>query len=78
MRATGEAVFADAAEADERLKSAQGALDIALIEAFREAAKRGRRGLVILGDPGSGKTTASTAPDARAIRVLHPQLVSCC
>lgn len=57
LRATGEAVFADAGEAEERLKSAQGALDIALIDAFREAAKRKRRGLVILGDPGSGKTT---------------------
>lgn len=39
------------------MKSAQGALDIALIDAFREAVKRKRRGLVILGDPGSGKTT---------------------
>ncbi|MGQ0443887.1 MAG: hypothetical protein ACT4O2_01855, partial [Beijerinckiaceae bacterium] len=51
------AVFADAGEAEERLKSAQGALDIALIDAFREAANRKRRGLTILGDPGSGKTT---------------------
>ena len=57
LRASGDAVFADAREGEERLKSAHGALDIALIDAFREAAKRRRRGLVILGDPGSGKTT---------------------
>jgi predicted NACHT family NTPase len=50
-------VFADAREGEERLKSAHGALDIALIDAFGEAAKRRRRGLSILGDPGSGKTT---------------------
>jgi hypothetical protein len=57
LRASGDAVFADAREGEERLKSAHGALDIALIDAFRETAKRRRRGLVILGDPGSGKTT---------------------
>jgi predicted NACHT family NTPase len=57
LRASGDAIFADAREGEERLKSAHGALDIALIDAFREAAKRRRRGLVILGDPGSGKTT---------------------
>ncbi len=57
LRATGDAMFADASDAAERLKSGHGTLDIALIEAFREAAKRKRRGLAILGDPGSGKTT---------------------
>jgi formylglycine-generating enzyme required for sulfatase activity len=57
LRASGDAIFADAREGEERLKSAHGALDIALIDAFREAAKCRRRGLVILGDPGSGKTT---------------------
>ena len=45
LRASGEAVFADAREGEERLKSAHGALDIALIDAFREVAKRRRRGL---------------------------------
>lgn len=32
-------------------------LEILLLEAFRQSEKRGQRGLVILGDPGSGKTT---------------------
>ena len=56
LRGTGDAWFADAADAEDKL-GAQGAADIALINAFREALARKRRNLVILGDPGSGKTT---------------------
>ncbi len=57
LRSAGEAAFADAAEAEQRLREAQAAREIPLIEAFREARQRRRRGLLILGDPGSGKTT---------------------
>lgn len=57
LRAVGDAAFADAADAQERLREAQGACEIPLIEAFRKAGKHKRRGLMILGDPGSGKTT---------------------
>jgi hypothetical protein len=46
-----------AAENEERLGQGGGAENIALVEAFREAKQRGRRGVVLLGDPGSGKTT---------------------
>lgn len=57
LRAVGDSEFADAADAEKRLRGAEAAHEITLIEAFREAGQRKRRGLVILGDPGSGKTT---------------------
>ncbi len=57
LRPTGDAEFADAAEAEARLRASEAGREIPLIEAFREAFQRKRRGLVILGDPGSGKTT---------------------
>ena len=50
-------MFADAKEAEELPWSAQATFDLSLADAFREASKRKRRGVVILGDPGSGKTT---------------------
>ena len=56
LRGTGDAQFADAADAEFKL-GGQGATEIALIDAFHEALARKRRNLVILGDPGSGKTT---------------------
>lgn len=56
LRGTGDSRFADAADAEAKLR-AHGSPDIALIHAFREAQARKRRNLVILGDPGSGKTT---------------------
>ena len=56
LRGTGDAQFADAADAESKL-GGQGATEIALIDAFRDALARKRRNLVILGDPGSGKTT---------------------
>ncbi len=56
LRAFGNSHFADSQDALEQLK-VHGSHDIPLIEAFREALKRKRRGVVMLGDPGSGKTT---------------------
>ncbi len=57
LRGVGEACFADAADAEKALRECDAAKEIDLPEAFRESAMRGRRGLVILGDPGAGKTT---------------------
>ena len=61
LRGSGEAAFADATDADRKLRNG-GDLgvrhdEIALTDAFRRAGELHRRGLVILGDPGSGKTT---------------------
>ena len=47
LRASGDAVFADAREGEERLKSAHGALDIALIDALRSGQAQAPRS----GDP---------------------------
>jgi len=55
LRGSGDGHFADAEEAAMKLRE-QGS-DIALIEAFKQAKARKRGHLVILGDPGSGKTT---------------------
>jgi formylglycine-generating enzyme required for sulfatase activity len=57
LRIQGEAAFANAEDAARRLRGPEGARIIALSEALREVHQRNRRGLVILGDPGSGKTT---------------------
>ncbi len=57
LRGVGDALFADADDAAKRLGEAERSLEIDLTRAFDEAARRNRRGLVILGDPGSGKTT---------------------
>jgi len=55
LRGVGEACYADAKDAEEKLRDK--CCEINLIDAFREATKRNQRGLAILGDPGSGKTT---------------------
>lgn len=55
LRGSGDGQFADSEEAAFKLRE-QGS-DIALIDAFKQAQARKRGHLVILGDPGSGKTT---------------------
>jgi formylglycine-generating enzyme required for sulfatase activity len=61
LRGCGESHFADARDADCKLREGAHAEfnhgEVALTEAFRRAHDLRRRGLVILGDPGSGKTT---------------------
>ena len=63
LRGSGESCFADAADAELKLRAVGhadadvGQAEVALTEAFRRAKQLHRRGLVILGDPGSGKTT---------------------
>jgi formylglycine-generating enzyme required for sulfatase activity len=49
--------FRDATQAEVELRKRGAAHEIALPEAFRQCAERKRRGVVILGDPGAGKTT---------------------
>jgi predicted NACHT family NTPase len=56
LRVSGDSHFADAENALAQFKR-PGLQDVTLGEAFREAKKRRRRGVVILGDSGSGKTT---------------------
>ncbi len=59
-RGTGRACFADASDAENKLrKSGMECADneISVPEAFRHSEEAGRKGIVILGDPGSGKTT---------------------
>ena len=55
LRAAGKAEFADSKDAAEQLGRASR--ELPLMEAFVEARRRKRRGIVILGEPGSGKTT---------------------
>ena len=65
LRSSGESCFADATDAERKLRAmgqADASVDVgqdevALTDAFRRAKQLHRRGLVILGDPGSGKTT---------------------
>ncbi|MFC1573377.1 NACHT domain-containing protein, partial [Candidatus Eisenbacteria bacterium] len=57
LRATGDSVFPDSDTAEKHLRDCGATKEISLPEACRECRERGRRGIVILGDPGSGKTT---------------------
>lgn len=56
-RLTGKACFADAEDAEKHLSKCHGGREMSIPEAFLEANQKNRRGIVILGDPGSGKTT---------------------
>ncbi len=57
LRGVAEEPFSDSAHAEEFMKDRETSLEIPLPEAFRQSENRGVRGVVILGDPGSGKTT---------------------
>ncbi|MCP4691965.1 MAG: SUMF1/EgtB/PvdO family nonheme iron enzyme, partial [Desulfobacterales bacterium] len=57
LRGGGEASFADAEDAESCLRESEGSAEISVPEAFVQSEKLKRRGVVILGDPGSGKTT---------------------
>jgi formylglycine-generating enzyme required for sulfatase activity len=56
LRAVDDGGFADAVDAERQLREAAASHEISLLEGIREARARRRGGLVILGDPGSGKT----------------------
>ncbi len=57
LRGVNEEHFSDAAHAEKCLRGGDKSLEISLPDAFKQGEKRKRKGLVILGDPGSGKTT---------------------
>ena len=57
LRGVAEEAFLDADHAEKELRQRDAGLEISIPEAFRQSEKRGQRGIVILGDPGSGKTT---------------------
>ncbi len=57
LRAFGDSCYADSEDAEKCLGEARECREIDLPEAIEEAKRRKRQGLVILGDPGSGKTT---------------------
>lgn len=57
MRTTGHMRFYDSKDAHQQLKSSGQWKEISIVEAFNEIKPINRRGIVILGDPGSGKTT---------------------
>ena len=56
IRREREGRFADAEDSHKKLGRHDNTA-VALVNAFPEAARRNREGLVVLGDPGSGKTT---------------------
>lgn len=57
LRGIREGSFSDASNAEKCLSAYENSIDISLLEAFSQAKSRNQRGVVILGDPGSGKTT---------------------
>ncbi len=56
-RATGKGCFLDAEDAARCLEKTGAGTQISLPDAFLTSERLGRRGMAILGDPGSGKTT---------------------
>jgi formylglycine-generating enzyme required for sulfatase activity len=57
LRGVAEEAFLDADHAEKALQQRDAGLEISIPEAFRQSEERGYHGIVILGDPGSGKTT---------------------
>lgn len=57
LQGVSDESFRDAEHAEKCLVGHNSGLEISLLEAFRQSEIRKRRGIVILGDPGSGKTT---------------------
>ncbi len=57
LRGIGNACFADAEDAEQCLREHGREQEISVPDAFHTTERIGRRGIVILGDPGSGKTT---------------------
>jgi hypothetical protein len=57
LRGVADEAFLDADHAEKALQQRDAGLEISIPEAFCQSEKRGYQGIVILGDPGSGKTT---------------------
>jgi formylglycine-generating enzyme required for sulfatase activity len=57
LRPVGEVCFSDAKDAQEKVCRLGRSQEISIPDAFAQSAKLNRRGIVILGDPGAGKTT---------------------
>ena len=57
LRGVSEERFGDAADAEKCLRESQSQLEISLPQGFEQCTERNKRGIVILGDPGAGKTT---------------------
>ncbi|HCM67677.1 MAG TPA: hypothetical protein DIS62_01570, partial [Candidatus Kerfeldbacteria bacterium] len=57
LQGVKEESYLDAEHAEKCLNEHDSGLEISLVEAFRQSEMRRQRGIVILGDPGSGKTT---------------------
>jgi len=57
LRGVAEERFMGSDHAEKCLRGGESSLEISLPEAFQQSELRGQKGLVILGDPGSGKTT---------------------
>ncbi len=57
LRPTGRMCFGGSEDAEEHLQECGKVKEISLVKAFHEMRELNRQGIVILGDPGSGKTT---------------------
>jgi formylglycine-generating enzyme required for sulfatase activity/predicted phosphodiesterase len=57
LRPVGEVCFSDAKDAQEKVCRMGRSQEISIPDAFARSAELNRRGIVILGDPGAGKTT---------------------
>jgi len=57
MRSTGQSCFGDAEDADTFFKECGQGQEIPLTQAFEWTERLKRTGIILLGDPGSGKTT---------------------